>query len=143
MNKGFSLIELLTVMVIIGIITAIAYPGYRHYIIRAHRSDGQTSLLDLANRLERFYAENNSYQTATIGHGTTNDVLSSNVSGEGWYSLSITDVTDTSYTLLATPSGTQGTHDTLCQALTFDNLGRKGITSGPAGAPTGNITQCW
>ena len=142
-NKGFSLIELLTVLLIIGILTTIAYPGYRNYIIRAHRSDGQTALLDLANSMERYYSENNSYQNATIGSGRETDVVSSNESNGGWYSLSITHATDSDYALQAAPIKTQATSDTQCQSFTFNSFGARGITTGPSGAPTGTSTQCW
>jgi type IV pilus assembly protein PilE len=142
-NKGFSLIELLIVLTMIGILVSIAYPGYREHIIRAHRSDGQTSLLDLATRLERYYAEHDTYQTATIGDGKETDVLPHHQSAEGWYTLSIDKASDTYYTLLATPKGSQGTHDALCQTLTFDHLGRKGIAVGPLGSPSGSTDLCW
>ncbi len=143
MSKGFSLIELLAVFVIVGILVTIAYPGYKDYIIRARRSDGQTALLDLANRMERFYSINNTYKPATIGQGKTTDVLSHKKSPEGWYALSIGRATDSLYTLQATPVGTQGTHDTRCQSLTFNSTGAKGITTGPVGSPTGLTSQCW
>lgn len=142
-HKGFSLIEILIVMVIVGILTSIAYPSYREYINRAHRTDGQAGLLDLASRLERYYSENNTYQTATIASGGATDVLSSAITPEGWYTLSISSATSTSYSLQATPIGTQGTSDKTCQSLTFNHLGIKGITAGPAGSPRGTVDDCW
>ena len=143
MHKGFSLIELLTMLVIVGILVTVAYPGYRSYIVRAHRSDGQTALLDLANRMERYYSEHNSYQTATIDSKSATDILSGNKSADGWYRLSIASATTSDYTLQATPAGTQATSDTNCQSLTFNSFGAKGITTGPAGIPTGTVIQCW
>ena len=143
MNKGFSLIELMAVLTIIGILTTFAYPGYRDYIIRAHRSDGQTALLDLANRMERYYSENNSYENATIGSGGETDVLSNDQSSDGWYVLSITHATESDYTLQATPISTQSRSDTSCQSLTLTSYGAKGITNGPAGVPTAATSSCW
>ncbi len=143
MKKGFSLIELLIVMVIVGILTTIAYPSYKDYVARARRSDGQSALLDLASRLERFYSEHNTYQTATIATGSSTDILSKTTSPENWYTLSITSATANAYALQATPTGAQGTTDTKCQSLTFNNLGVKGVASGPAGAPTGTVANCW
>jgi type IV pilus assembly protein PilE len=143
MSKGFTLMELLIAMLIVGILTAIAYPSYTDYVTRARRGDGQAALLNLATRMERFYSENSTYQTATIGTGTNTDVLSISTSPEGWYSLSITGASASGYTLRATPLNSQATTDTRCQSLTINNLGAKGITTGPAGVPTGSLSRCW
>lgn len=143
MRNGFSFIELLAVLVIISILSAIVYPGYQNYIVRAHRSDGQTALLNLANQMEHYYFQNNTYQTATIGRGQNTDVLNESSSSENWYSLSIPSATDSDYTLQATPRGAQAISDTHCQSLTLDSAGKKGITTGPAGTPLGTATQCW
>ncbi|QBR84026.1 type IV pilin protein [Legionella israelensis] len=141
-TKGFSLIELLIVMVIAGILVSIAYPAYREYITRARRSDGQAALLDLASRMERYYSEENTYQTATIGTGNPTDVAADNLSPEGWYTLVI-NATANTYTLQAVPRNAQATNDTRCQTLTLNNQGVKSIANGPSGAPTGTAEQCW
>jgi len=143
MKKGFTLIELLIAIIIIGILAGIAYPSYLDYITRSRRSDGQAALLDLASRMERFYSERNTYQTATIATGGNTDIRSTNVSPEGWYTLSIAAQNASSYTLQATPRNAQGTDDKRCQSLTVNNLGAKGITNGPYGAPTGPTSRCW
>lgn len=143
MKNGFSFIELLFVMFIISIISLIAYPNFNNYIIRAHRSDGQTALLDLSIRMENYYAENNSYKKATIGEGNGHDILASNISPEGFYILSITNATDSTYDLKATPIMSQATGDKLCQSLTISSLGNKNITTGPLNRPTGTSADCW
>lgn len=144
MRKGFTLIELLIAILIVGILASIAYPAYKDYIARARRSDGQSALLDLASRMERYYSENNTYQTATLGAGNnTTDVLSSTASPEGWYSLAISSASGSTYTLTATPQNAQATTDTKCQTLTLSSLGVKGIATGPAGTPTGTASICW
>ncbi len=134
--KGFSLIELLIVLVITGILASISYPSYLNYIVRAHRSDGQSALLDLACRMETYYAEHDTWQTATIGTGNPTDVLSHRQSPGGWYTLSLLQVTATTYTLQATPNHMQ---DTPCQSLTLTSSGVKGIT----GAGVMGSSQCW
>jgi type IV pilus assembly protein PilE len=141
--KGFTLIELVIVVAIIGILATIAYPSYLDYISRARRSDGQVALADLSARMERYFSENNTYQTATIGAGGATDVLPNNTSPDTWYQLAITNQTATTYTLSATPANAQATDDTKCQTLTLNNLGVKGIAAGPGGAPTGTVQQCW
>lgn len=133
---GFTMIELLIVLAITGILASITYPSYRNYIIRAHRIDGQSALLDLACRMETYYTAHGTWRTATIGTGKPTDVLSQHQSPEGWYFLSLLQVTDTTYILQATPSNMQ---DTLCQSLTLTNSGTKGIT----GTGIMDISQCW
>lgn len=141
--KGFTLIELMITVVVIAILVTIAYPSYREYIARSRRADGQSALLDLASRMERYYSDRNTYQTATIGTGAATDVRATNLSPESWYTLAITAQTASSYTLQATPRNAQGTTDTRCQSLTINNLGAKGIANGPAGTPTGPVDRCW
>jgi len=60
-NAGFSLMELMTVVAIIGILSAIAYPNYVRYVDNAYRNDAQAALISLAAHLERRFTENNSY----------------------------------------------------------------------------------
>lgn len=142
LNKGFSLIELMIVVAIVGIIASIAYPSYKEYITRARRTDGQTALLDLASRMERYYSEQNSYANAIFGT-SANSVRSSNLSPESWYQLTITSTAAT-YVLQAIPRNTQITDDRTCQTLTLNHLGVKGIAAGPGGLiPTGPLNKCW
>jgi type IV pilus assembly protein PilE len=61
---GFSLLELMVVIVIIGILAAIAYPSYSNYVIRARRGDAQAALTQIANRLDKFFGYCNSYPTS-------------------------------------------------------------------------------
>ena len=142
MNKsyraGFSLIELMVTIVIVAILAVIAYPSYEEHVRKTRRSDGQGALLDLANRMERYYTRTNTYATATIDTDPGTDVLASADSTEGYYTLSITAQTATSYALQATPkSGTPQAHDARCGNLTLTSAGVKGA-SGPAGA-----SECW
>ena len=143
MKQGYTLIEVLIVMAIAGILASIAYPSYQDYVTRARRSDGQSALLDLGNRMEDYYLDQKSYQSATIGTGGTHDVLSRATTPENGYTLEIVHATENSYVLQATPIGAQARADTRCQSLTFNYLGTKGITSGPAGEPIGTAEQCW
>lgn len=143
MNKGFSLIELLIVVTILGILAAFSYSSYRDSIVRARRSDGQTALVELANRLELYYSEQQSYQGATLGTGNASDVSHSIHSPQNWYRLVIALQTDSTFTLHAIPRNAQAHDDLLCQTLTFNSFGVKGIIAGPSGIPTGITAQCW
>ncbi|ARG98899.1 type IV pilin protein [Legionella micdadei] len=142
-NKGFSFIELMAVILIISIIAVFVYPSYRHLITKARRIDGQTALLELANRMEEYYSRAHTYRGATIASSGFNDILSTSSSDQNWYHLKIIEQTDTYFNLHAIPAGAQATADTLCQTFTFNSLGIKGITSGPGGLPLGNSSQCW
>ncbi|MCS5712498.1 type IV pilin protein [Candidatus Berkiella aquae] len=122
-SKGFSLMELMVAVVIVGILAAIAYPAYTDYINRTRRADGKAALLNMAIYMEHYYTENNSYTGATVtGIGLTNAS-----SQEGYYTLSISALTGTSYTLTATPTGAQAADS--CGALTLTNTNVKGPNS--------------
>lgn len=142
-KNGFTLVELLIVMAIIAVLVSLGYPSYQEYLIQSRRTDGQASLLDLANRMEDYYAEHNTYASATLATGNVDtDVLPSSTSPALWYNLSIVTQDDRTYLLQATPQKAQ-TNDKTCQSLTLNSLGEKNITTGPEGAPTGTVTKCW
>lgn len=128
-ENGFTLMELMIVVVIVGILGAIAYPTYTDHMIKSRRVDGQTALYNLATMMEHFYTENNTYVGATLGtFGFTAN------SSQGYYQISITSQTATSFTLSATPTaGGPQTQDTTCGTLTLTNTNVK--------AP--NPTTCW
>jgi type IV pilus assembly protein PilE len=139
-SQGFSLIEALIVVVIAGIMITLTYPSYLDYITRTRRVDGQTALIDLANHMEQYYAKHHSYQSATLATGKNTDVYHSNLSPEGWYTLSITSQTATTYELQAEAQKAQGFDNPACQVLTFNNLGVKGTTGN---ASSDVLTHCW
>lgn len=129
--KGYTLTEILIAMAIIAILSAIAYPSYTGYINKSRRSDAQSGLLDLANRMERYFSANNTYTGATLAN-----VGAPTTTTGGFYTLSLSNLGATTYTLQATPTGTQ-VNDTTCGSLTLNNLGQKGITG------SGSVTDCW
>ncbi len=136
--KGFSLIELMIVVTIIGLLLAFAYPMYTQQIVKSRRAEGKAALLDLNNRMARYFSVNNTYATATIAaNSATTDVLSNATSDNGWYKLSITTKTATTFTIAAAPQNTQATEDALCATFTMNHLGNKSVSG------TGTIQQCW
>ncbi|MFB1010186.1 MAG: type IV pilin protein, partial [Thiopseudomonas sp.] len=68
-QQGFTLIEIMIVIVILGVIAAIALPSYQDHVRRANRSEGMAFLQDVAARQERYFAQNNTYVTdiANVG----------------------------------------------------------------------------
>lgn len=118
--KGFTLMEVMIAVVIVGILASIAYPAYQNHMYRTRRADGQAALMNLATYMEHYYTENNTYTGATLaGLGLTAG------SQQGYYTTSISAITATSYTLTATPVSPQ-TGDTTCPSLTLTNTNVKG-----------------
>lgn len=134
---GFTLIELMIVVAIIGILAAVAYPTYTNSVRDARRADAKSALLQLAQSLEKFYSINYTY--AGTGAGGNNGSPLSTVFAhtktpfEGsatFYNLTLV-VTATSYTVTATPAGAQVGDK--CGTLTLNQAGSK--------TPTTN--NCW
>jgi len=136
MQRGFTLIELMIVVAIIGILAAIAVPQYTDYVTRSRRTDGQSTLLRVAQELERCYTQFSAYNNASCAVVTASAV--SQTSPEGYYVIAATGtaLSASAFTLTATPQGAQATHDSDCTTLTLTHLGVQGAT----GADT---DSCW
>lgn len=106
--KGFSLIELMIVVAIVGILAAVALPSYRNHIIKASRIAAQTELLDLASLQEKIFLNSNNYtpNVTTAYNGTAAGGLgrTSGMSKDGKYTIAL-DITvpAQTFTLTATP----------------------------------------
>ena len=100
--RGFSLLELMTVLVIIGVLSAIAWPSYQQYVIRGNRAAAQGFMMTVASRQEQYILTNRSYSSTTAGLNITAPPET-----VGRYTFSITLPTTTSYTITATATGNQ------------------------------------
>jgi type IV pilus assembly protein PilE len=127
---GFTLIELMIVIVILGILVGIGLPSYQRSIIRSYRAEGKSALLGLAQAMERHYNLNYSYEGAASGGNDTGapdaSVYPSQapMDGEAFYNLTITAADDSGFTLRATPiAGRRQDGDGFLQ---LDSLGRRG-----------------
>ncbi len=130
-HAGFSLIELMIVVTIIGILVVIAYPSYTAHMERARRSDGQSALLDLANRMDQYFNENHHYTGATLTQLGVNGN-----SPEGYYSLAIENLSDNAFNLKAFPVGAQS--GDLCGTLSLNQLGQRNFSG-----TTVTLSDCW
>ena len=123
-NKGFTLIEILIAVVIVGILASMAIPAYQRYILKSHRTDAKTALMRMVAEQEKFYLQNNRYSTALADLGFPNSK-----SERGWYSLTVTpdDATNPqAFTMTAQAVSTAGQNrDTKCRSFSVDNLGRR------------------
>jgi len=131
LNVGFTLIELMITVAIIGILTSIAYPSYQDSIMKSRRVDAQGALMGFANAMERFYTVNNTYPSSSPGAPTARiyPVTSPVSGGTPYYNLSIdASSTASTYLLNATPivGGAQATDK--CGTLTLDQAGARGFT---------------
>lgn len=133
-NAGVTLMELLTVILVIGILAAIAIPSYGNYTRRASRADAKAALLAVAGQLERCFTRFNSYLAAD---GCA--VVLPMSSTEGKYQINTTARTAVEYTLQATPVAGMGQEqDTECGGFTLTSANGRGITGAAA-----NAARCW
>lgn len=120
-SKGFTLIEMIIVVAILGLIAAIAIPSYSSYRQRAGRATARAALVDAAYNLQKFFTRNHTYVGATVAAGGTVEPRTPH----GLFQLSFqAGPTQDTYTLQAVAqSGQAG--DTACAVMTINHLGTK------------------
>jgi type IV pilus assembly protein PilE len=137
-SRGFTLIELMIVVAIIAVLAAIAYPSYTSYITKTRRNAATACLSEYANYMERYYTTNLSYAASASTSGGTPvanpvsttpptvvlDCAASQQTGD-YYGYTVSGLTATQYTMLASPQGIQQTRDTQCGVLALDQSGQR------------------
>ena len=138
-ENGFTLIEILIVVAILGVLASIALPAYQDSVLRAYRAEVKAELLIVAGDQERFFSSNNSYSTdATPLVSETPMNLTTRTTENGHYAITVaaggTGSITTSFLATATPQNDQA-NDT-CTTLTISSTGVRGATGG-------TVDECW
>lgn len=150
-SGGFTLIELMIAVAIVGILASIAIPSYQDSVKKSRRVDAEGALMGLANAMERHYTEHTNYcdvggadggdscgDSGVNDHGTPSNTLYSapgNITT--YYDFTIkNDITANKYTLLATPKGAQANDK--CGVLTLSSIGQRDAVKGGT-----SVTGCW
>lgn len=129
-KNGFSVIEMAIVLLIVGIVAIIAVSVYKPYALKSHRTDGMNAIATIQLAEETYRSNNSSY-------GTLGQLGLSSTSPQSYYTLAVSNVSATAYTITATGSGTQANDAegaTACSPLTL-TVSNSTVTEAP--------TACW
>jgi type IV pilus assembly protein PilE len=150
-QDGFTLIELMITVAIIGVLAAIAYPSYKEYVAKGRRAEAQALLMQSAQWMERFYAENYSYSTNTAGVSVNDSTMfparykQSPTSGTAAYTIAAA-ASATTFTVTATRTGTMATDK--CGNFQITHTGVKQLETGTYSSAAGStqvaaMQSCW
>jgi type IV pilus assembly protein PilE len=144
LGRGFTLIELMMVITIIGILAAIAFPGYQQYVTRTKRGAAKSVIVQVMDRQAQYYVDNKGFATdlADLGWGASTFAIDrggkevATTSGDRTYVIGLADgASATAFTVEAVPQLTQATRDAKCGTLRITHTGVKSVS--------GTATDCW
>ena len=135
--RGFTLIELMIVVVVVAILSTVAYPSYHEFIVKSKRAEGKAALLEAAQSLERHFTNYNTYPSSLSTAGVR--TYSGDSAAKAAYTIAIAAGASgslaSSFTLTATPAN--GHVDAKCGNLSLNQLGVKGESG------TLTAAECW
>jgi len=130
--EGFTLIEVMIVVVVVGILTAVAIPSYREYVLRSHRSSAQAFMSTVANRQAQYLLDARGYAAS---HGALGLTVPSDIATRYNFATVVSAGPPPGYTFTATPIGSQAPDR--CGQLSIDNAGSKSAVA------VNSSVQCW
>jgi type IV pilus assembly protein PilE len=145
-RRGFTLIELLIVVAVVGLLAAMAYPSYASYMTGARRIEGQSALLDVMQKQERYYSQNNTYVLFSSASTDPDEKLfrwwsgasaaqsAYELHGQACPGVPLQRCIEL-HAVPGTPNVDASFHDEACGTLTLNNVGHAG-SSGPK-------KRCW
>jgi len=142
-QHGVTLLELMIVVAIIAMISAFAYPSYMQYVVSTKRTVATSALLQIADRQQQFFMDNKTYSNdlTALGFAANPLVLADDGNStdagdaDAVYSISLSNVAVTTYTITAAPLHGQASRDLECASLTLTQAGARGSSAGGEG--------CW
>ena len=143
LNRGFTLIELMIVVLIVGVLASVAFPAYTNYSTKTKRALAKSQLSQIASRQEMFFADNKRYADHLAELGMSAKEITINASSaevsssakDAIYTLSLTDTGTRTFTANATPLNAQADNDKDCATMTLNQSGTK--------ASSGGGVDCW
>ncbi len=136
-NAGFTLVEVIIVVLIISVLAAIAYPAYQNSVVQTRRNAVKACLAEASTFMERFYTTNLRYDQTIAGAAVALPPCAAGTDVTNHYTVALTAVGRTNYTLTATPINLQAARDTRCGTLSINNIGTKTKTGSES------VDFCW